>query len=187
MRFRKLIFVVVTNPLFEYIIFTLILLNVALLATNSLFRSDAQAKASLGLGYFFSIVFLAEAVMKLIALGPRQYFREKWNIFDFLLVMGSIPSLVPSLTEVEVSSIVRIFRVARFLRIARSASGLRRQFETLLLSLPSLANIGGLLLLVYVVFAILGVNFFWNVRYGVKINANTNFQTFGVAMLTLFR
>uniref|UniRef100_A0A7S3D7M4 Uncharacterized protein n=2 Tax=Palpitomonas bilix TaxID=652834 RepID=A0A7S3D7M4_9EUKA len=185
--FRRFIFRIVTRPAFDYTILAMILLNVALLGTSTVFRPNIQAFIVVALGYFFSGVFILEALLKIIALGPKQYFRDGWNTFDFIIVLGSLPGLVPELRDVRAGSVLRIFRIARLFRIVRSAKGLRRLFETLLFSLPSLANIGGLLLLVFVVFAILGVNFFWNVKHGDMVTDYANFQTFGVAMLTLFR
>lgn len=35
-------------------------------------------------------VFVAEAVLKIIGLGPTDYFRDNWNKFDFFLVVISL-------------------------------------------------------------------------------------------------
>lgn len=42
----------------------------------------------------FSIIFMAEAVIKLIAYGPKGYFRSGWNQFDFFVVMASLLDIV---------------------------------------------------------------------------------------------
>ena len=39
----------------------------------------------------FTVIFILEALIKIIALG-RQYFKENWNIFDFIIIIGSIIS-----------------------------------------------------------------------------------------------
>lgn len=39
--------------------------------------------------YGFSIIFIFEAIIKLIAFGSR-YFRDAWNVFDFVIVVGSL-------------------------------------------------------------------------------------------------
>ena len=41
----------------------------------------------------FSIVFLLEAIFKLIAYGKR-YFNDYWNVFDFVIVLGSLIFIV---------------------------------------------------------------------------------------------
>ena len=62
---------------------------------------------------------------------------------------------------------------------------------TLLYSLPSLLNIGTLVFLAYFIFAVLGVFLFSNVPYNTgqstQFNDFNNFDTFGSALLTLFR
>lgn len=42
---------------------------------------------------FFTSAFAIEAVMKLIALSPKFYFREGWNLFDFIIVVLSLIEL----------------------------------------------------------------------------------------------
>ena len=49
--------------------------------------------------------------------------------------------------------IFRACRVARTLRLARGFAGMRRLFDTLLVTLPGFANVGGLLLLFIFIFA----------------------------------
>jgi len=50
--------------------------------------------------------------------------------------------------------------VARIVRVARGASELRRMFQTIIVSIPALGNVGSLLLLLFFIYAILGVSFF---------------------------
>jgi len=46
--------------------------------------------------YTFSIIFLIEAVIKIIAFGGR-YFTDNWNIFDFMLVIATTFGMVTSM------------------------------------------------------------------------------------------
>jgi voltage-gated sodium channel type IV alpha len=39
---------------------------------------------------FFTAIFFFEAVMKIVGLGWKFYFRDPWNIFDFVIVITSI-------------------------------------------------------------------------------------------------
>lgn len=64
---------------------------------------------------------------------------------------------------------------------------LNKTIETLMFSLPSLINVGALLLLVFFIFSVLGVFMFKKVTYGININNYNNFFNFGNAMITLFR
>ena len=45
------------------------------------------------IGYFFTSVFIAEAVLKLIGFG-YSYFSLNWNIFDFFVVLASIFDII---------------------------------------------------------------------------------------------
>lgn len=42
----------------------------------------------------FSIVFMCEAFLKLIAYGFRGYFYSSWNQFDFFVVSASIIDII---------------------------------------------------------------------------------------------
>jgi hypothetical protein len=44
----------------------------------------------------FTILFSIEATLKLIAYGPKNYFRAYWNTFDFITVIGSIADAIIS-------------------------------------------------------------------------------------------
>ena len=58
---------------------------------------------------FFSATFAIEAVMKLCAMSPKFYFREGWNIFDFVIVALSLLEL--GLQNVSGLSVLRSFRL----------------------------------------------------------------------------
>jgi len=64
---------------------------------------------------------------------------------------------------------------------------LNKTIETLMFSLPSLINVGALLLLVFFIFSVLGVFMFKKVTFGVNISNYNNFYNFGNAMIALFR
>ena len=38
----------------------------------------------------FAGIYFVEFVIKITGLGPRQYFRYKWNLFDFFLVVVQV-------------------------------------------------------------------------------------------------
>lgn len=69
----------------------------------------------------------------------------------------------------------------------RNLVGLRMMLSTLLLSLPMLLNVAAVTLLVYFIFAVVGVELFGNVVWSDNIGPYANFQNTGTAMLTLFR
>uniref|UniRef100_A0A7S3GFT3 Ion transport domain-containing protein n=1 Tax=Palpitomonas bilix TaxID=652834 RepID=A0A7S3GFT3_9EUKA len=127
---------------------------------------------------------------------PRAYFASGWNVLDFLVVVGSaVGVLLQILSEtavisVDLSMIImfsRVFRIGRLFRVVRSVSSLRMLFNTLVFSLPAMANVLGLLLLIFYVVAVLAVQLFANVRYQFYVGESANFRTFPDALRTVFQ
>ena len=49
------------------------------------------------MNFWFSIIFITEMTLKLLAFG-KAYFFSGWNIFDFFVVMASILDIILSET-----------------------------------------------------------------------------------------
>ena len=104
-------------------------------------------------------VFGLEAACKLFSLGPRKYFFDSWNRFDFVVASISLVGLGVD-TGVGANA-VRVLRVGRVFRLIRRAQALQVMFNCLITTLPSLWNISSLIFLVMFVFAILGTGRSW--------------------------
>ena len=53
------------------------------------------------LNILFTIIFCLEAVIRVSAIGFQNYFKDNWNIFDFIIALGSlIGILMNQLTSV---------------------------------------------------------------------------------------
>ena len=44
--------------------------------------------------YPFTAVYVGEATIKMIGLGPKGYFKVGWNKFDFFLVITAVIDLI---------------------------------------------------------------------------------------------
>ena len=64
-------------------------MNTIVMAIEWPYMSKQVSTVTQTLNYFFSAIFLIEAVLKLIGLGTR-YFKDNWNIFDFTIVITSM-------------------------------------------------------------------------------------------------
>ena len=119
-----------------------------------------------------------EALFKIIAFG-KSYFKEGWNVFDFIVALGSGISIFLTMnTTLNVggaTSILRAFRVCRILRLVKRAKNLKVVFNTFIVSLPAMTNVGGLLFLLLYLYSVLGVYLFSNVAVGGVMTESLNF------------
>ncbi|KAL5271336.1 hypothetical protein ACHWQZ_G001839 [Mnemiopsis leidyi] len=137
-------------------------------------------------GYLFSAldqliltIFICEVLLKWYG-GFFTYWKVGWNIFDFVIVAASL--IGPSLTFISNSRILRILRVLRAFRSLRSISALRPLqlvVQTIIQSLPDMANIILLLVIFMFVFAVIGVSLF-------ALDSPHYFGNLETAMFTLF-
>ena len=121
-------------------------------------------------------IFVVELTIRIVSYLPRpqRFFRDGWNLFDFVIVALS---LLPS-----VGSFATVARVARLLRVLRILSvfpDLRLIVGTMLRSLSSMGSVMILLALVVYVYAVLGYHLFG------AIDA-AHWGDLGLAVRTLF-
>lgn len=72
--------------------------------------------------HLFVVLFIVEAIVKIRTLGVKDYFSSNWNVFDFIIVIISIPSLltfVPFFASHNFSflKVLRLFRMIRLIRV----------------------------------------------------------------------
>uniref|UniRef100_H0XBM7 Sodium channel protein n=1 Tax=Otolemur garnettii TaxID=30611 RepID=H0XBM7_OTOGA len=193
-KYQGFIFDIVTRQAFDIIIMVLICLNMITMMVETDEQSEEKTKVLGKINQFFVAVFTGECVMKMFALR-HYYFTNGWNVFDFIVVVLSIASLVfsailKSLENYFSPTLFRVFRLARIgriLRLIRAAKGIRTLLFALMMSLPALFNIGLLLFLVMFIYSIFGMSSFPHVRQEAGIDDMFNFQTFANSMLCLFQ
>ncbi|XP_060036403.1 sodium channel protein type 10 subunit alpha isoform X2 [Erinaceus europaeus] len=193
-KYQGFIFDIVTRQTFDIAIMVLICLNMITMMVETDNQSEEKTKVLNRINQFFVAVFTGECVMKMFALR-HYYFTNGWNVFDFIVVVLSIGSLVFSaiLTSLEnyfsptLFRVIRLARIGRILRLIRAAKGIRTLLFALMMSLPALFNIGLLLFLVMFIYSIFGMTSFAYVKWEAGIDDMFNFQTFANSMLCLFQ
>ena len=85
------------------------------------------------------------------------------------------------------TTLIRSFRIGRVLRLISKASFLKKIFLTFIVTMPSLANVGFLLVLLLYIFSILGMFLFSEVKLQNNLDRHANFQNFMNAFLTMLR
>ncbi|KAL7013140.1 hypothetical protein ACKWTF_015214 [Chironomus riparius] len=86
----------VTSQPFEYAIFILIMINTITLAMKFYRQPREYTEALDVLNMIFTAVFALEFVFKLAAFRFKNYFGDAWNVFDFIIVLGSFIDIVYS-------------------------------------------------------------------------------------------
>jgi len=79
--------------------------------------SDKEIKIVDYINYICTGIFIAEAAIKIIAQGFR-YFKVGWNIFDFIIVVGSLIFIAPTFKKQKNTiTMIRAFRVGRVFKL----------------------------------------------------------------------
>jgi hypothetical protein len=182
---RAMVYKVVEREEFEWLIMGVIVMNAVTMACERYDASDDLRSTLDGLGVFFAVIFVGEAAAKLYAMYPAAYFSDRWNCFDFFCVATTLIGYMAGTGGG--ASVLRVLRLARVFRLVRKLKGLLMLFNTLIVSLPGLINIGALLFLLCFVYAVLGMNLFGKVKFGENLNADANFTNFGNSILILLR
>jgi len=169
--FRNWVVEVITSSKFEVGILVCILLNTVILAINWYDQPKYVDNILSSLNYFFAAIFTLEAILKLIAFGIKGYFRDNGNVFDFVIVLSTLISTIISMISDEFSfgastTFIRAMRISRIFKFdfIKKKKAVKVIFETVLVTLPALTNIGGLLLLFLYIFSVLGVFLFADVK-----------------------
>ena len=103
---------------------------------------------------------------KMIGLGLRNYARDKFNIFDAIIVVIGLVDFVMTLTiEIDEStdgimSALRALRLLRVVKLARHWKALQEILTTMVKSLADISNFTLLLFITLYMFALLGMEIF---------------------------
>ncbi|XP_041825615.1 voltage-dependent N-type calcium channel subunit alpha-1B [Melanotaenia boesemani] len=176
---RRLCHYVVNLRYFEMCILMVITMSSITLAAEDPVQANAPRNNVLKyLDYVFTGVFTFEMVIKMIDLGlllhPGSYFRDLWNILDFIVVSGALvafacSSLMGSQQSVargtkgkDINTIksLRVLRVLRPLKTIKRLPKLKAVFDCVVNSLKNVLNILIVYILFMFIFAVIAVQLF---------------------------
>nr|KAF6479263.1 calcium voltage-gated channel subunit alpha1 A [Molossus molossus] len=191
----------VVSPPFEYTIMAMIALNTIVLMMKFDGASSAYEEALKVFNIVFTSLFSLECLLKVMAFGILNYFRDAWNIFDFVTVLGSITDIL--VTEFGNPnnfinlSFLRLFRAARLIKLLRQGYTIRILLWTFVQSFKALPYVCLLIAMLFFIYAIIGMQVFGNIGINVEdedsdeddfqITEHNNFRTFFQALMLLFR
>jgi Ca2+-binding EF-hand superfamily protein len=195
--YKQKLLSLVMHQTFVNFMSAMIALNVVVMAFVSADMSDEFTDFLELLNDIFTWLFFAEAAIKLLCMGFKGYFDDGWNRYDFLVVVVTVfefwvRHLQSSDQAGELSSVelLRTFRVFRLFRLFARLEKLMALVLTVVNALPTMLNVGGLLLLIFFIYAVLSMHLLGEVRPlpdAEYLDQFANFRTFPVALLTTFR
>ncbi|CAM9903475.1 unnamed protein product [Bubo scandiacus] len=120
--------------------------------------------------WVFLALYIIEILLKVYTYEPRAFFGKNqfWNWFDTLIIFAALTATILNTTlrsttkynSQQILDIVFILRVLRLIRIVDSIQRFRVIMNTLINIVPTMLTFGGLTLVVYCVFAIIGMELF---------------------------
>ena len=119
------------DKLYNFFTNTKVIGTAILMSTTAIFLSGYNfgTNVFIYIDSFFTLFFLAEAIVKIKQTGFKDYWKVDWNKFDFIITIIALPSLLSFLESVNIQSnlvlSLRAIRVFKALRMIRSVRILR--------------------------------------------------------------
>lgn len=118
----------------------------------------------------FLTLYLLEILLKLYVFEPRAFFSRHnfWNWFDTIIVVAALIATIinsalkssSGYTSRQILDIVFILRVLRLIRVVDSIKRFRTIINTLIRIGPAILTFGQLILVIYYIFAMVGMELF---------------------------
>ena len=144
---------IANSPRFQNFIYGVIVANAVTLGLGTYDWSDSVNDAITVADEVFLGIFVLELAIRIAAYGrrPQDFFKSGWNVFDFV-VIGAV--FLPGVREnVTLLRLVRLLRVVRLISVMPD---LRILVRAMARSLPPIASLGLLTLLLMYVYGMVG-------------------------------
>lgn len=166
-----------SNKIFEMTVIAIIVLSALLIGATTYEIDERYLNVLKFFDYAVTLFFLIEIMIRMAAEERlRNFFRDGWNIFDFLIVTAS---LVP-IDGGEMVLLARLLRIFRVLRLVSIIPELRMLMDALIKAIPRIGYVALLMFIIFYVYAAFGSFFFE------RINP-VLWGDITIALLTLFR
>ncbi len=165
-----------SSKVFQGIVIAVILLSALLIGakTHNLSANAIALLTLLDLGV--TVFFVIEITIRYLAYpDKRKFFHSGWNIFDTVIVVGS---LIP--TGGSGVLLARLLRVFRVLRLVSMVPELRLLINALLKAIPRMGYIALLMFVIFYIYAAMGSMIFNQIN-------EVLWGDVSISMLTLFR
>ena len=189
-KFRENVTRLVNHWVFEISVILLIVISGVALALDEpgLDPKSKLAKALLIIDWITTACFAVEVVLKLIVFGvvmqKGSYLRDGWNVLDAIIVLLSIVNIIVASSgsgaNLSVFKGFRALRALRPLRLVVRFSELQLVMNSIFASLPALANVLLVSIFFFLIFAIMGIQFFKGKLKRCELNGEVEFVTIEV-------
>ena len=118
-------------------------------------------------------------------LSLQNYFKDTWNTFDFITVVGSI---IDATKMVQVG-FLKLFRAARLIKLLRRSVSVRILLYTFVQSFKALPYVCMLMGMLFFIYAIVGMQLFGSIIMdsSTSIERHNNFRHIFQSLMLLFR
>ncbi len=150
-----------SNKLFEFFVISVIILSALLIGIKT-YEIGRHFHTLLGfLDNVVTGIFLAEIIIRIIAEKRfRDFFKQGWNIFDFIIVTVS---LIP-IEQTEMALLARLLRIFRVLRLVSIIPELRILMNALVKSIPRMGYVVLLMFIIFYIYGAIGSFMFENIN-----------------------
>ncbi|NXQ80452.1 CAC1S protein, partial [Nyctibius grandis] len=189
--FRRKCRDVVKSKFFYWLVILLVALNTLSIASEHHFQPEWLTLVQDYANRVLLALFVAEMLLKMYALGLRQYFMSLFNRFDcFVVCAGILETILVELGTLSPLgiSVLRCIRLLRIFKITKYWTSLSNLVASLLNSVRSIASLLLLLFLFIIVFALLGMQLFGGMFdfEDMKVRRST-FDNFPQALISVFQ
>jgi len=166
-----------SNKIFELFVIGIIILSALLIGAKT-YAIDSRIEQIISiLDTAVTLIFLFEVFVRMAAEERlRDFFKNGWNIFDFLIVTVS---LLP-INESEMALLARLLRIFRVLRLISIIPELRILMNALFTAIPRMGYVVLLMFIIFYIYAAIGSFLFESINPVLWDNVS-------ISMLTLFR
>jgi hypothetical protein len=177
---------------FQDVVAACIALNIAVMCLSYADQSKEYLETLDLFNGIFTVFFACESAVKIAAEG-KHYFGDGWNLYDLFVVVVTLSELMytavvgSNAQEIPGATVLRVFRIARIFRLFARFERLMVLVHTVIFALPTFVNVGGLLLLIFFIYAVLGMHLLGTIEQGEMLNDYANFSNFGLSLLTVYR
>jgi len=164
------------SKIFQGIVIAVILLSALLIGVKTHNLSSNAIAILLLMDIAVTVFFSVEITIRYLACPQKKsFFKSGWNIFDTVIVIGS---LIPSGgSGVLLARLLRVFRV---LRLVSMVPELRLLINALLKAIPRMGYIALLMFVIFYIYAAIGSMYFHSIN-------DVLWGDVSISMLTLFR